>query len=165
MDRPSQVWKTMPVEKRVEAAEAFWRDRESPDSGVQQMEAVAALAKRLKFRVQSVQALPVERRARHLAQMADVGDTIAGRALIAYHFSRQRGLMAAFLDALGIAHEDGLITADEVPPPDRSQLAAAVDAVRASFPAEDVELYLRTLGALDSATWANLDGALAAGTS
>jgi hypothetical protein len=157
MDRPSQVWKDMPVEKRVLAADAFWRDRDSPDVDVQRMEAVAMLARRLKFRTQSVQALPVERRARHLAQLADVGDTIAGRALIAYHFTHQRELMGAFLDALGIAHENGLITEDDVAPPDRERLSAAIAAVKSSHPPSDVDLYLRTLAALDEATWVNLD--------
>jgi hypothetical protein len=150
----------MPIEKRVLAAEAFWRDRDSPDIQVQQMEAVAALARRLKFRTQSVQALPVERRARHLAQMSDVGDSIAGRALIAYHFTHQRALMAAFLDALGIAHEDGLISGDDVPAPDAHRLASAIAAVKSSHDAADVDLYLRTLAALDSTTWANLDAVL-----
>src|SRR5262245_60379571 len=108
IDRPSRLWKDMPVEKRVLAAEAFWRDEDSPDIDVQHMEAVLALAKRLNFRVRSIQALAIERLARHLAQMGDVTDSIASRALIAYHFTSQRPLMAAFLDALGIAHENGL---------------------------------------------------------
>lgn len=146
----------MPIEKRVLAAEAFWRDRESPEIDVQQMEAVATLARRLKFRTQSIQALPVERRARHLAQVSDVGDTVATRALIAYHFSHQRPLMAAFLDALGITHDNGLITDDEVSPPDETRLRTAVDAVKAAYDPSDVDLYLRTLAVLDGGTWANL---------
>jgi hypothetical protein len=162
MDRPSQVWKDMPVDKRVLAAEAFWLDRDSPEVEVQQMEAVATLARRLKFRTRSVQALPVERRARHLAQVSDVGDTIATRALIAYHFSHQRPLMGAFLDALGIPHDNGLITAEDVTPPDEARLSAAAEAVRASYDPADVDLYLRTLAVLDGGTWANLPAVLKA---
>lgn len=146
----------MPVEKRVLAAEAFWRDRESPEVDVQHMEAVSALAKRLNFRARSVLALPIERRARHLAQLGEVGDTIASRALIAYHFSHQRPLMAAFLDALGIAHDNGLITEEDVAAPDEGRLAQAVAALRAAHDPADVDVYLRTLVALDSGTWANL---------
>jgi hypothetical protein len=160
MDRPSQLWKDMPVEKRVLAAEAFWLDTESPEIGVQQMEAVATLAQRLKFRTRSVQALPVDRRAKHLARLNDVGDTIATRALIAYHFSHQRPLMGAFLDALGIPHENGLITAEDVEPPDEARLAAAVAAVKASHDPTDVDLYLRTLAVLDGGTWINLPAVL-----
>jgi len=160
MDRPSQVWKDMPVDKRVLAAEAFWLDRDSPEVDVQQMEAVATLARRLKFRTRSVQALPVERRARHLAQVSDVGDTVATRALIAYHFSHQRPLMGAFLDALGIPHDNGLITAEDVTPPDEARLSAAAAAVKASYDPADVDLYLRTLTVLDGGTWANLPAVL-----
>ena len=161
MDRPSRVWKDMPVETRVRAADAFWRDRESPEIAVQQMEAITAIARRLKFRPQSVQALPVERRARHLANIGDVGDMVASRALVAYHFSHQRPLMGAFLDALGITHEDGVITSDDVPPPDGDRLEAAVAAVKSSYDPADVDLYLKTLAALDEVTWANLDRVLA----
>jgi hypothetical protein len=162
MDRQSQVWKDMPVDKRVLAAEAFWLDRDSPEVDVQQMEAVATLARRLKFRTRSVQALPVERRARHLAQVSDVGDTVATRALIAYHFSHQRPLMGAFLDALGIPHDDGLITAEDVDPPNEARLSAAASAVKASYDPADVDLYLRTLAVLDGGTWANLPAVLRA---
>jgi hypothetical protein len=160
-DRPSRLWKELPIEKRVQAAEAFWRDAESPDIEAQHAEAVSAIAQRLKFRTRTVLGLPVERRARQLAQMADVSDAIATRALIAFHFAARRSLMATFLDALGIEHDNGLITVDDVPPPDESRLAAAVDALRQSHPAEDVEIYLRTLAALDGDTWANLRGVLA----
>jgi hypothetical protein len=160
MDRPSQVWKDMPVDKRVLAAEAFWLDRESPDIEVQQVEAIATLARRLKFRTRSVQALPVERRARHLAQVSELGDTVATRALIAYHFSHQRPLMGAFLDALGIAHDNGLITDEDVAPPDEVRLSKAVATVRTAFDTVDVDLYLRTLATLDTGTWANLPAVL-----
>ena len=151
----------MPIDKRTAAADAFWRD----DQGLeQQAEATIMLARRLNFRTKSLQALPIERRARHLANVADVSEAIAGRALVAYHFTAERPMMIAFLDALGLAHEDGLITAEEVPTPDPQRLAAAVQTVRSSFPAEAVDLYLRTLVALDGDTWSGLDTLLAATT-
>lgn len=148
----------MPLDKRVIAAEAFWRDTDSPEIAAQHAEAIAVLARRLNFRTRSVQTLPVERRAKHLAQLADVPDTIATRALIAYHFSAQRPLMAAFLDALGIAHDNGLITQEDMPPPAAAALAGAVQTVRAAFPSDDVDRYIKTLAALDGDTWVNLEG-------
>jgi len=45
-------------------------------------------------------ALPIDRRTKLLAQMSDVSDAVATRALIAYHFTTRRDLMAAFLDLL-----------------------------------------------------------------
>lgn len=154
----------MPFDTRVEAAEAFWRDDESPEIAAQHVEAIVAIANRLKFRPRSVQNLPVDRRARYLAQLADVSDAIATRALIAYHFTTRRPLMSAFLDALGIAHEDGLIADEELTPPAADALAGAVETIKGSFPSDEVELYLRTLAALDGDTWIHLDGLLASRT-
>ena len=161
-DRPSQLWKEMPAEKRQLAAEAFWKDDESPEIQAQHIEAIVAIARRLKFRAKSVQALSVQQRAKHLAQMRDVSDALATRALIAYHFATQRPLMATFLDALGIAHDEGLITAEEVAPPDRERLAAATAALLAAHPGDDATRYLKTLVALDGDTWVNLPPVLGA---
>lgn len=157
---PSRLWKDLPMAKRVLAAEAFWRDEDSPEIDAQHEEAVVALARRLKFRPKSVLAQPVERLSAQLAHLADVSEAIATRALIAYHFRNQRGLMAAFLDALGIAHDNGLITEEAVAPPDRERLRAAVAALNGSFDDEDVRIYLRTLVALDSGTWGNVEQVL-----
>jgi hypothetical protein len=159
--RPSRLWKDMPLENRLLAADAFWRDDQA-EAGMQHVEAVVSIARRLNFRPKSVQALSLEKRAKHLAHMQDVSDAVATRALIAYHFAARKDLMAAFLDALGISHEDGLIKEESVPPPPREKLAAAIAAVRGSFPAADVDLYVRTLASLDGETWAEAEAALAA---
>jgi hypothetical protein len=151
----------MPLENRLLAADAFWRDDQA-EAGLQHMEAVVAIARRLNFRPKSVQALPLDKRAKHLAHLQDVSDAVATRALIAYHFASRKDLMAAFLDALGISHEDGLIKEESVPPPPREKLAAAIASVRGSFPAADVDLYVRTLATLDGDTWAEAEAALAA---
>jgi hypothetical protein len=144
----------MPREKRLLAAEAFWRDDEE-GAEAHQLEAIVALAQRLKFRPKSIQGLPVDRRARQLAGLTDVSDGIATRALIAYHFAHARPLMSAFLDAAGLAHDNGLITEDPKAP-DSARLRTAVDEIRRSFAQEDLDLYLRTLLVLDGDTWAGL---------
>ena len=97
----------MPPEKRQDAAELFWTDEQSTD---QQIEAVGALATHMKFRTKSVVSLPLERKTKYLLALPSVPDSVAARALVAYHLMRQRPMMAAFLDSLGIAHEDGLIS-------------------------------------------------------
>jgi hypothetical protein len=137
----------------VRLAAAFWADTESTDVQVQHAEATAALAKRLNFRVKSVRALPLDTRARYLGYTNDVSDTVAMRALVAYHLAHERPLMASFLDALGIAHDQGVITVDQVDPPSAEQVSKAVSAIRASYPVETVDLYLRTLVAVDADTW------------
>jgi hypothetical protein len=158
-DRPSRMWKDLPPDLRLTAATAFWADDDDA-AAVAQFEAIATIARRLNFRPKSVRALPPERRAKQLAQMPDVSDAVASRALVAYHFTAQRPLMSAFLDALGIAHENGLIKEDEVAPPDAAKVAAAVKAVRGAFPADAVTLYLKTLVSIDPDTWAALDSQL-----
>jgi len=151
----------MTSEQRVAAADAFWRE-ESNDIDVQHADAVVTLARRMHFRPKSMAALPIERRSRMLAQVSDVSDAVATRALISYHFTVRRDLMAAFLDALGIKHENGLIQDETVAPPAKDRLVTAIKKVRESFAASDVDLYLKTLTTLDGDTWGELDGALTA---
>ena len=150
----------MPVEKRLVAADAFWRDDQG-DIALQHMDALTSIARRLNFRAKSVQALSIDRKAKHLSQMSDVSDAVATRALIAYHFTAKRELMAAFLDALGIAHENGLINEETVPAPPKEKLVAAISTLKTSFPADEVDLYLRTLSTLDGDTWGGVDAAMA----
>jgi hypothetical protein len=158
--RPSHVWKDLSVERRGRLAEAFWRDEESAEIAAQHAEAAVMLARRLNFRPKSIQNLSVDRRAKHLAQFGDVSDSIATRALVAYHFAHQRPLMAAFLDALGITHDSGLITDEAVTPPAPDRLAQAIATLRPKFENEDIDLYLRTLMSLDGETWKGLEGLL-----
>ena len=145
----------MPIERRLAAADAFWQD----ENGVeQQVEAIVAIAQKLKFRPKSVQTQPLDRKSKQLAHMNDVSETIATRALIAYHLAAERPMMGAFLDALGIAHEDGLISAEDTPPPDRTNVTSACKTLAEKFPADRVALYLNTLLTQDPDTWGTLEG-------
>jgi len=148
----------MSPETRLAAADAFWRDKGNPDElNVQHAEATMAIARRLNFRTKSVTALPIDRRAKHLAHMSEVSEAIATRALVAYHMASQRPMMRAFLDAIGLEHDDGVITAEEVPVPAPEKLADGVAALRAAFPEPDVTLYLNTLLSIDGETWAGIE--------
>jgi hypothetical protein len=64
-------------------------------------------------------------------------------------------MMGAFLDALGIAHESGVIQEDDVKP-DEAKLSPAVDAIATAYPLEDVSLYLNVLVCQDPETWGAL---------
>jgi hypothetical protein len=151
--RPSRVWKKMSAERRMTAAELFWADEQSTE---QQIEAVSALASHMKFRAKSVIALPIEKKARYLATLPSVSDSVAARALVNYHLERQRPMMGAFLDSLGITHEDGLISEENVTKPDADKLKAAAGALASKYPAEDVSLYFGTLVSQDPDTWGAL---------
>jgi hypothetical protein len=153
--RPSRLWRQMPLETRVSAAAAFWRDEQA---AIEHAEAVALIARQIKFRPKSVLSLPVERKARQLATMAQVSDLLAARLLVAYHLEHQRPMMAAFLDLLGIAHEDGLIKDESPTPPGPEALDKAVAALTAAHPPADVARYFWTLLWQDPETWAGLEG-------
>lgn len=159
--RASQLWKLMTDAQRKGAAEAFWNEGEA---GAEHAEVVGLLSRRLNFRVKSVLALPLERKAKYTAGLAAVSDGVAGRLLVTYHLAHQRPMMGTFLDALGIAHDNGLIAEDAQPTVDTTKLDDAVKAIREQYPAEDVNLYLHTLRLQDHATWSavgeHLQGAL-----
>ena len=153
---PSRVWKRMTLEQRQRASRAFWADEEATDDQVQ---AALLIAQQKKFRAKTVIGLDLDRKARHLATSA-LPDALAARALILYHLADQRPMMGAFLDALGIAHEEGLISEEGLQPPDPAKLKAASTTLAASYPAEDVSLYLSTLTWQDPDTWGGLSESL-----
>jgi len=135
------------------AAELFWADEQSTD---QQIEAVAALASHMKFRAKSVVALPIEKKAKYLATLPAVSDSVAARALVNYHLEHQRPMMASFLDSLGITHENGLINEENAAKPDLEKLKAAAAELASKYPREDVSLYFSTLVSQDPDTWGAL---------
>ena len=151
--RPSQLWKQLSPERKQQAAAAFWKD----DNGTMEHgEAIATIAQRIKFRPKSVISMPIEKKARYLATLPVISETVAARLLVAYHLDQQRPMMGSFLDALGIAHENGLIADDDMPPPSPEQVKAAAAAIAGQYPAEDVALYLSTLMWQDPQTWGAL---------
>ena len=149
---PSRLWKRMTVDQRARVARAFWAD---PDATDDQVQAALLIAQQKKFRPKTIIGLDVDRKARHLATLGTVPDQIAGRALIVYHLAEQRPMMGAFLDALGIKHENGLIQEDDVKP-EAEKIPAAATQIAGQFPAEDVAIYLNTLLCQDPETWGAL---------
>lgn len=150
---PSRLWKQMTSEQRTRVARAFWQDEDATDD---QLQAALLIAQQKKFRPKTVIGLDIDRKARHLATVGMVPDQIAARALIVYHLAEQRPLMGAFLDALGIAHENGLIQEDSVKP-DAEKVGPAAAQIAQQFPPDDVRIYLNTLLSQDPETWGALD--------
>lgn len=154
---PTRLWKQMTPTQRLAAARAFWLDGETTDD---QLQAVMLIAQQKKFRPKTVIGLDVDRKAKHLASIVNLPETLAARALVGYHLAEQRPMMVAFLDALGIKHDNGLIQEDNVMP-DPAKLAPAAAKIRETFPADDVSLYLNTLMCQDPQTWSGLSDAAA----
>src|SRR5262249_49688383 len=153
LPRPAALWKGMTDEQRVEAARAFWNDSESL---MEQAEVLALIARRLNFRLKTVQALSVDRKVKHLMATGNVSDAVAGRLLVTYHLANERSMMSAFLDELTIAHENGLIADSELPRPEQAVLETAAGKLRAAYPREKTDLYFSTLVLQDPDTWSGL---------
>jgi hypothetical protein len=156
---PSQLWATLEPELRLAAARSLyahdWGDAPT------RREADYAIMHGMRFRESAVRQLPVDKRAQYVARSIRPTDSLAGSMLLALHLEERRAMLAAFLDALSIPHDKGLIADDhDTKPPTASALAKAAKALSQRFPAEDVELYLATLYVLDRTTWAGLAAVL-----
>jgi hypothetical protein len=149
---PSRLWKRMTSEQRLQAARAFWHDEQAAEDHVQ---AVLLISQLKKFRPKTVVSFDEDRKARHLASLALLPDSLAARALVVYHLTEQRPMMSAFLDALGIMHENGVIQDDGITP-DPAKVGSAAAEIAQQFTQDNVSLYLNTLLCQDPQTWGAL---------
>ena len=151
----TRVWKRLSREERLLAAEAFWKET-PPELGGS---ALGAIVRALKLRPQVARSLPVERRSSALASVLEPGESVAAGLLVALHLAARRPLLGAFLDALGLPHEAGLLKeeADALPPPTPDAVASAARGLLASFSEHEVETYLNTLWLQDPERWAALE--------
>ena len=144
----------MRSDQRLRAARAFWATEED-EAADAQFQAVFFIAQQKKFRAKSVFAMDDERKAKQLASLHSVPEIVAARALIVYHLTEQRPMMGAFLDALDIAHENGVIKEEDVKP-DPGKIAPAFDQIAKTYAPADISLYLNTLLCQDPDTWGAL---------
>jgi hypothetical protein len=156
---PLTIWKSLSDALRAQAAEAFFADATLKDF---HRAAETFIARHKNFRPQFIKKLPAEKRAFYLAHMP-LSPDLASQLLVSYHFAHQRPLMAAFLNALNIPNDNGLITGDaDIPTPDATAITAAVASLRPDFPAEDLQRYFATLYSQNPDTWKDLQPHLAA---
>jgi hypothetical protein len=87
-------------------------------------------------------------------------DTVASQFLCGWLLKTQPAMLSDFLDGLGIAHQQGVIT--ECPPSvDDAKLAAVIETLLSKYPAERVAVYLNVFYATSDVHWPNLEQALA----
>jgi hypothetical protein len=151
----TRVWKRLSPEERLAAALSFCREPPAEMVG----QALGLIVKMRHMRPQAARALDPEARARILAQVKDPGDALASALLVALHMGERRSLLATFLDAVGLPHEDGALKEDapEGAPLKEDAARAGVKALRAAFPASQVDTYLNTLWLQDPVRWAVLE--------
>ena len=72
---------------------------------------------------------------------------------------KQNAMLVQFLNALGIAHENGVV--ENLPPAmDDAKLQASVDGLLEKFPHETVAIYLLAFNEMNEANWPNLKAML-----
>jgi hypothetical protein len=145
----TRLWKRLGREDRVAAATAFWRDTPQEVAGT----ALAAIVRARHLRPQVARSLDEEEKARSLAAVLDPGETVASALLVALHLGARRSMLATFLDAAGLPHEDGILKDDDTAPLSEAAARAGVQALAASYPRPDVETYLNTLWLQDPERW------------
>jgi len=146
----TRLWKHFPPEERLAAATAFFAEPPPELAGT----ALGALVKARHLRPQAARALAPDAQARILATVLDPGEPLAQGLLVSLHLAHRRPLLGAFLDALSLPHENGVLKeeADSAEPVSPEKARAAVAAL-ASFPAGQVRTYLNTLWLQDPDRW------------
>jgi len=150
----TRLWKRLAREDRLAAATCFWREPPPEIAGG----ALAAIVKARRMRPQAARALSDDARSQALAGILDPGETLAAALLVALHLGERRPLLKAFLDALGLPHEEGILKeeADALPPPSGDALKTAVISL-SGFGRNQVEAYLNTIWLQDPGRWAALE--------
>jgi hypothetical protein len=151
------IWREMGEPLRLKAAESFYGD-----SNLKEFHRAADMfiARNKNFRPAFVKRLPESKRAFYVATLG-IPDDLIGQLLVSYHFTHQRPMMAAFLNALGIANENGVINeGTEVSAPEQEAIATAVKSVKDQFDTHDLYIYFATLLAQNPETWGRLEAIL-----
>jgi hypothetical protein len=82
-------------------------------------------------------------------------DTAAAALIRAWLLKKHKAMLVDFLDALGIAHQDGVVETlpDKV---EDETLRAAVEKLLGKYPAEVVAVYLHAFNEMNEVNWENL---------
>jgi hypothetical protein len=149
-----RLWKRLSREEKLAAATHFWK--EPPPALVPT--ALATLVSARKLRPQAARSLPVDQQAKILASVLDPGEPLSGFLLASLHLGDRRPILRAFLDAVGLPHEDGMLKeeSDDMVL-DKDKVEAAVRKIATEFPREHVEVYLNTLWLQDPERWSLLE--------
>jgi len=154
---PYAVWDLMDDDDKKAAAVAFWNgaDRESRSA------LEVALAAELKFRQRSVRQLTADKVAGRLVRLADsLPETVLFQYLFHLHMDQRRPLMVAFLDEVGLPHDNGALDLpDDFEGPDAAKVEKAGRNLADSKGGEAL-VYLATLMVADADFWSGLEPVL-----
>jgi hypothetical protein len=155
--RPHQIFAEMTPDK---CEQVMGRISEEAPEVFRQTVTTAATA--LKFRPQYLLKQPIPKRVasvrRVLARSAS--DPLAEELLAIYFLKCRLELLTEWLDLVGLAHEDGMLTEDESPCPDADVLEEKVKKFHSGND-EDCDLLLRVFAGQAAIDWPALDEILA----
>jgi hypothetical protein len=122
-------------------------------------QALAAASAFLRARPQFVLKQSPEKRAKLVRQALSRFSTslVAEEVLAAYFLQVRKPLLVEWLDALGLAHEDGGLKDDTPPEPARARLEQALASFRKPDDAEDRALLLEAFAAQSAIDWPALE--------
>ncbi len=132
---------------------AFWRHAEADSRQV----AISELARSLSYRPQKLRQAPAEKKAGLLATRLNTPEyeQIFEMALMLFFTHERKEMLAAFLDAWGIPHQDGTIEDDaDVQAPTVESVRGVAESQSTAFSEQEVDLYLATAGLLMGEEWA-----------
>ena len=152
-----KLWKALTPEERTAAINASMADDQN---GWVKATTRVAVASAIKFRPQTVATWPRQKLVAEAARVPLDDAQLLSAFLVDLHLGTRRPMMAAFLDGVGVKHDDGRIDTEASGPitvtPDR--LRTAADDVAARFPLDEVVTYFLTLLLQDPETWSGVIG-------
>ena len=100
---------------------------------------------------------------RHAAMLATLArpalDMVAANLIRTWLLKKHKQMLADFLDALGIAHQEGVV--EDLPPAmDDAKVRAAVEALLTKHPPEAVAVYLIAFNEMNEVEWPSLKSML-----
>ncbi len=146
----NRLWKTLSPEEKTMAATELVKDPSPLIRG----SVIAVVADARKMRPVAARKLPPEVQARIVATVRDPGEVLASSLLVALHLGPRKPMLVAFLDALGLAHEDGILKDESTEPIGLDDLKKACGALSSESPSA-IRVYLNTLWLQDPTRWAH----------
>jgi hypothetical protein len=118
---------------------------------------VGAVAEARKLRPVFLERQP--RPQRHTAMLATLSrpalELVAGNLLRVWLLKKHKQMLADFLDALGIPHQEGVV--EDLPAEmDEAKIRAAVDVLLGKYPPEVVAVYLHAFSEMNTVGWPSL---------
>ena len=147
-----KLWKALTPEERTAAIMAAMADDEN---GWVKTTTRGAVAGAIKFRPQTVATWPRQKLVAEAARLPLEDVQLLSAFLVDLHLGTRRPMMAEFLDAVGVKHDDGRIDTEATGPIELAPetLRRAADDLAQRHPLDEVVTYFLTLLLQDHETW------------